>query len=280
MDKNKEKAKNLISAGSEIIGDSAGAAIGFILGAAVGGLGGAVVGAGLGKLTSKTIEKVITDVSNRSLSKREEARVGATAALAISKIQEYLDSGQLPRNDDFFADQDNNRSDAEEIFEGVLLKAKNEHEEKKVKFYANIFATVSFAPAISVGEANHMLRVAEQLTYRQMCVLSLLAKINQFQQISLRDEDYEDINGVSHETITLLLEVRSMHEMNLVAQKLTPSSENASISYSPGTTALLSWGYIVPQNLFLTTIGKRYYEVMSLRDIPDEDIKKVASCLS
>jgi len=280
MSENTEKAKRLISAGSEIVGDSAGAAIGFILGASFGGLGGAVVGAGLGKLTSKSIEKIITDFSNRSLSKREEVRVGATAALAIVKIQKCLDSGYTLRDDGFFTVQYTGRSDAEEIFEGALLKAKNEHEEKKTKFYANIFTTLSFTTGISIGEANHMLQVAEQVSYRQMCVLSLLARIHDIQGINLRDKDYVRLTGVSYEAITLLLEVHSMHNMNLVAQKVNPSSEDAIISNSGETIALLSWGYIVPGDLVITTIGKRYYEAMGLRDIPDEDIKKVANCLS
>jgi hypothetical protein len=61
---------------------------------------------------------------------------------------------------------------------------------------------------------------------------------------------------------------------------VNPSSEDAIISNSGETIALLSWGYIVPGDLVITTIGKRYYEAMGLRDIPDEDIKKVANCLS
>lgn len=284
MSKNTEEAKKLISAGHEIIGDAAGAAIGFFVGGALGGplggAGGAAIGAGVSKFTSKTIDKVITDFSNRSLSEREKIKVGATAALAILKIQKNLDSGHPLRDDDFFAVQDNGRSDAEEIFEGALLKAKNEHEEKKTKFYANIFATISFTTAVSAGEANHILQVAEQLTYRQMCVLSLLARSNQFQEINLRDKNYEDLTGLSYEAISLLLEIYSMYIINLIAQKSNNLAENASISDSRETIALLSWGAIIPKDLVITFIGKRYYEAMQLHDIPDEDIKKIAHWLS
>ncbi len=56
------------------------------------------------------------------------------------------------------------RSTAEEIFEGVLLVAQRDYQEKKTKFYANFFANIAFEPFIDRALANFLLRVAERLT--------------------------------------------------------------------------------------------------------------------
>ncbi|MBE9209939.1 hypothetical protein IQ244_26285 [Nostoc sp. LEGE 06077] len=270
MSEDINKAKSIIAAGSEIIGDSAGAAIGFLIGGAIGGFGGAIAGASLGKITSKSVEKVITDFATRSLSKREEIRVGATAALAIIKIDEYLKSGYSPRNDDFFVNQNSERTPAEEIFEGVLQKTKNEHEEKKTKVYANIFANVSFAQGITLGEANHILQITEQLTYRQICFLAMLYLKSQNQEFILRNHNYENMDGISYERISLLSEIFYLNTISLIYQKIHGSEEGI---------ALLSWGYIIPNDLCLTYLGQRYSKAMGLQDISAEDIKKIATFL-
>lgn len=119
MPDSKEKIESLISTGSKIAGAVTGEAVAFL----VGGPGGAAIG---GVLT-----KILSDIADRILSKREKMRVGATAAFALEKIKSYLDAGLRLRDDGFFQGKEGNRADAEEIFEGVLLKAKNEHEEKK-----------------------------------------------------------------------------------------------------------------------------------------------------
>lgn len=157
---NENKVKALIYGGTEIAGSAAGGAIGFL----VGGLPGASGGNALGVAIAKTTGKLLSDLVDRSLSERERVRVGGTAALAISKIQEFFDSGYKPRNDGFFEKQGNQRPDAEEIFEGTLLKSKNDHEEKKAKIYANIFAMVAFNSTISSAEANYLLQKFANLT--------------------------------------------------------------------------------------------------------------------
>ncbi len=111
--------ERLIETGSNMTGAAAGGALGFILGeaqgAAIGGVTGAVI---------TGVVKVLGDISHRSLSSREEIRVGTAAFVAIEKIRTKLEVGEKPRDDDFFQERESDsRSDAEEIFEGALLKS-------------------------------------------------------------------------------------------------------------------------------------------------------------
>lgn len=86
----------------------------------------------MGAVVGKTTKRVIIEFASRLLSSREEARIGATISYAALKIQQRLDAGDIPRSDGFFSADETGRSNADEIFEGVLLKAKNEIQEKKL----------------------------------------------------------------------------------------------------------------------------------------------------
>ncbi len=261
-----DKIKSLISMGGEITGPAAGSAIGFL----VGGPGGAAVGG----LSGVIISRGLSDITGRLLSKREKVRVGATATYAITKVKARLDSGDELRNDGFFQDKGKGRTDAEEIFEGVLLKAKNEHEEKKARILGNIFANTAFFPGFSVGEANHLLRIADNLTYRKMCILSLIKRKDEIEGIKLRQDYYGyelDYEKMSYETISLLQEAFDIRGDGLIVCK---------DEFGEGIIAMTEWNDICPNTLELTQMGERYYQVMGLDDISEEDVLEVAGYLS
>lgn len=146
------KIKKLLETGSEIVGAVSGTAIGLIGGptaAQGGGAAGVVVAKGLFEFTA------------RYLSRREKARVGAAAGLTIVSIQQRLESGERLRQDDFFEADEINRSKAEELFEGILLKCKSEYEEKKIIYITRIYENVAFDPAIRPEHANQVLNTAQ-----------------------------------------------------------------------------------------------------------------------
>jgi len=256
MSLSEDKIKSLISAGSDITGAASGGAIGFLI--------GGPVGAALGGLSGVVICRTLSEIAGRLLSHRETVRVGATAIFAITKIKERLDSGDKLRDDGFFESKKKVRSDAEEIFEGVLLKAKNEHEEKKTRIIGNIFANTAFYPAISVGQANHVLRIAENLTYRAMCILSLIKRKDELEGVRLSGGDYKQREKISYETMSLLQESYELYNLYLIVPK------------DPNVILINNWTGMSPNILKLTPIGERYYQVMGLDDIPEEDVREVA----
>lgn len=178
----------------------------------------------------------------------------------------------VPRTDNFFEEQENHRTSAEEIFEGVLLKSKNEHEEKKARIYANIFANVAFDSNISKSEANYILQLASNFTYRQICILALIGSKNQITGLKLRNDSYHtSISQMPYETISILLEIHPMYNLGLLLAK---------DGSSDGATYPIDWPGTVPDHLFLAGMGDRYYSVMGLQDIPEADIIEIGKYLS
>jgi hypothetical protein len=171
MDTN--KTKELISLGAEITGATTGSVIGFITAGPIGAVGGAIAGPFL----TKGLE-IVADFALRNLSHREKVKAGAGLSFAYRKIMQYLEAGKIPRDDGFFDKDYSGRSASDEILEGVLIKCKNEHEEKKLRLIGNIYANVAFMSDISIAGANWLLQKGEELTYRELCIISLIKRRN------------------------------------------------------------------------------------------------------
>ena len=159
----------LIDNGAEITGAISGAALGLVLA----GPPGAIAGAALSPVVSTVLKKIGENVSNNILGPREKIKVGATYALALEEISTRLANGESPREDGFFEASGNDRSSAETILEGTLLKSRDEHEEKKLKFYSHFLANLTFDSDVTFYHANTLLKIAEQLSYRQLCIIAL-----------------------------------------------------------------------------------------------------------
>ena len=153
-----DKTKELISFGSEIAGAATGSVIGFLAAGPIGAVGGAVAGPFL----TKGLE-IVADFALRNLSHREKVKAGAGLSFAYERIMQYLESGKIPRNDGFFDKDHSGRSASDEILEGVLIKCKQEHEEKKLRLIGNIYANVAFLSDISIAGANWLLQKVEEL---------------------------------------------------------------------------------------------------------------------
>ncbi len=167
-DRERTLAVELIQSGEEMAGAAAGAAIGLI-----GGPAGVVGGAAAGAAIASVLKRVGADIRQRMLGPREEMRMGAAAAFAASTIAATLDAGRQLRDDGFFEERDGDRPAADEILEGVLQKARDAYEEKKVRLLGTLYANVAFLPEISPQHADHLIALSGALTYRQLVALAI-----------------------------------------------------------------------------------------------------------
>lgn len=246
-DNNIEKTKELISFGSEIAGATAGGVIGFL----AAGPAGAIAGSVVGPFLAKGLE-LAGDFALRDLSEREKIKTGAGLAFAYAKIIQYLDDGFTPRQDDFFEDAFGGRSVGDEILEGVLFKCKNEHEEKKLQYIGNIYANVAFMSEAKVAGANWMLQQAQNLTYRQLCIIALIQQ-KQNKGVSWGPGDGDPAFQIEYEGIDLML-----------ARDHSPDSVRSFDETGEGLWVI-----------GLSRIGEFCYDLMSLKEIPEHDLKQL-----
>ncbi|MFT5749929.1 MAG: hypothetical protein ACI93S_001202 [Ancylomarina sp.] len=243
------KLKTIIEKSSEIGGGLTGAVIGLVVAGPAGVLGGALVG----PICTSLFKKVGTEISERFLGKREEIRVGATLSLAYNNIQKKIDEGQVLRNDDFYNSNSGERSGAETILEGTLLKARNEYEEKKIKYYANFLANVNIDSSISFEKGNTILRIIEQLSYRQFVMLAYFKGIDELDidgwMVGFSEK--EEL-GIHQDFYSELIDLYNQ-------QLLQQAGKGISMSI---------------RSLKISPLGKTLYNLLEL-DIMDEDDKSL-----
>lgn len=164
--------RRIVEAGAEI----AGATSGVVTGLALAGPAGAFAGAAAGP----AVALVMKDVIRRVLSRREEKRVGGVFLAASSAYEELIANGATLRRDGFFEAQAGDRSSAEEVFEGVLLAAKAEHQERKIPYLGHLMANIAFDETLDPSLANWAILTAEDLTWTQFLLLSAIGREGQF----------------------------------------------------------------------------------------------------
>jgi hypothetical protein len=241
--------QKLLETGAEIVGATVGGAIGLIAGPA-----GAIGGGAAGVIVSKSL----IEFTHRFLSKREQARVGAAASLTIVGIEERREKGEELRQDGFFDAKGTDRSKAEELFEGVLLKCRDEYEEKKIMYISKLYENVAFDSSISPDNANQILNTAQQLSYRQLTIINLVGQ-NTNTLLQLRKEDFRGDNYV--EDIHNLL-----HDQQFLLQDFI-SLANQGIIQRADNRAMIHNSDVAPANMKFTFIGKSYYDFMSLHQM-------------
>jgi len=251
----------LLSRGISISGAAAGAAIG-----ALGGPMGTVLGAATGGAIVEMSKVLLDDFANRFLSQKEERRIAGVAALAIDQIQGRL-LWETRRSDDFFDGTPDRPSPAEEIFEGVLLSAKQEHEDLKLPYLANFYSNLPFRPDVLRSEANYVLAVAETLTYEQFKILGLMSQAARF---PIRRDQWPDPKSISPHSSVLAQQLLHLYERHLILSY----EDDGEIS-----SGIYDIDLIVPSFLSLSASGKRFVDLLGLRTIPEDELKRLAENL-
>ncbi|WP_315070575.1 hypothetical protein [uncultured Microbacterium sp.] len=152
----------------------AGFGFGFGFGATVDAqMGDPVTGA----MAGETLAQVAGDFADRVLSPRREQRISPVLDFAGSLITDGIASGRTLRDDGFFEAP---HLDATEVFEGVLLISRDEHEQRKLPYIAHLMAQISFDENLTVSTANFLIVEAERLTWLQMQLLAIVSRSEEF----------------------------------------------------------------------------------------------------
>ena len=244
---------------------------GSVLGSATGDpISGVLVGEAIGKGLEIALKKIKQKISTWRLSPREEARVLNALDVAVTEMCKRTTNGESLREDWFFDEKETSRSDVAEVLEAMLLKVQRDPEEKKIQYMGHLFSSIAFDSQISAYMAHQLIKAAEQLSYRQLCILKLCAVKDNYE---LRDKNYREfeLESLSKDLYEVLHECADLHNKEYIHSGLdTPTHESNVLS------RLRS---IVPSDMAFHRIGDYLYNLMKLSQIPDEDIAPIAEQL-
>ena len=252
------RIKRMVDAGVGLLQGAGGSATGAAVGFMVGGPAGSAAGGAAGWLVSQGLGRLGREFSERTLAPREEARVGCVLALGVEQIQKRLEAGEQVRTDGFFESVMHDRSGADEVMENILLKSQREAEEKKLPYMANLFANIAFDSTISSEMAHQVIKAAEELTYRQLCLLRLAVIRDEF---DLRKSDYRGQGPFGKELYQVLYECLGLYLRGYITF---------------GGGAVLGLTDVKPASITVQGLGVDTYNLMGLRDIPPDEIVSIA----
>lgn len=261
----KSALTKLLHLGGQTLGAGGGAALGY----GIGGPAGAIVGGASGQLLA-SMSSVALDMVQRSLSDRERQRMGAVLLHARQRLSERLAAGDDIRSDDFLCHNGRarDRSSMDEAIEGVLLAAERDPEEKKLPLYGNLFASIALNADLDAATANLLIRLANDLSYRQLCLIALFASDDKY-GYELRARNYKPTKPTTSKTVTL-------------GGQLIGVLQEVNIMCSQGmlTGGGLALTDIVPRSTETQGIGSLLFESMELNTLQRNQIEGIGELLS
>jgi hypothetical protein len=254
----------LLGAGAEFLGGSAGAAVGTL-----GGPAGVVGGAATGVAVTRALLRVGDEIEERVSGPAQRARMGGALLIAYEHIRQRIETGEEPRGDGFFEPRDDGqRPAADELLEGVLLRAGDSYEQKRVEYLGRLYASIAFRSEISPGYAHYLLRVADRLSYRQFLLLGLFANDDYRDVLRRLDRHLSEARG----TTSIRPDPATLAELDqLGSDNLLGFRQNAHVAHFAavieGGTFAGAYAKAGP-----TPLGRALFEVLGLRAVPRSEL--------
>jgi hypothetical protein len=252
MDNNKVITE-IVDTGSDITGAVSGA----ILGGLIAGPVGVIAGGASGTLITKALKTIGNNIKQKILANREEVRIGAAYYYAIEQFQKNLNAGnEIISN--ILQTEIFGRNASEEVLEGIISTAQRSYEEKKIRFIGKLYANLSFIKHSDLALANFMIRISDELTFRQFCIIHVL--IN---KEILKLEEKLEKNAAGNSIITrhdLCCEIRYLKDKGLITLPayFKNMEDNSDL--------------LLLKDLGISKIGEQFYNLLSLVEIEKLDI--------
>lgn len=250
-----ESSKEILRLGNIIIGATVGNTLSILTDDPVAQVSGSAVGA--------ILPEVLNDFSERVLSRREKIKVGAVTQFAVEKILINLNAGKIINLEFTNSIKEEHRTSAEELYEGILIKAKNEAQEKKIKHIGAIYGNCIFVEDITSEDVNHLLSAVGGLTYRKLSIIALYGRKKEiFPEKNIMVDPYSWYPNVSFHLSTqaILQDLFELGNQGIVDLKSLLA-----------TNHLHLW----PAKFELSQLGQKYFELMSLDEIPIQDLNPI-----
>ena len=125
----------------------------------------------------------------------------------------------------------------------------------------HLLSNIAFDASISAPMAHQIIKAAEGLTYRQLCILKLAAVKQSFQ---LRNSDYRGQGSFPKQLYQVLYECLDLYLRGFV-------NFGGTVAFGPTD--------VKPAGMTVQGLGADIFNLMSLNKIPDADLQGIAAQL-
>ncbi|KXA04414.1 hypothetical protein HMPREF3222_03198 [Clostridium perfringens] len=247
-------AKNILENSQEITGEVISSSVNSALGDSTG-----ISGIVSKSVWGKSIQTLANKLDPCQLTEWEKQRVTNCMISAIDKVKERMNNGDKLREDDFFKENPDGKTDAEEVFESIVIASQRESQEMKQIFYGNMLANIGFISYLNADEFNFLLKVFEKLTYRQCLLLAIfksntLAKINRIN--SFLKNSNPIVGVVDSKDVILYQEIMDLYQKSLLFND---------------SNIIMNIKDVIPSNLFTYGMGMNILELAEIDKITEKN---------
>lgn len=229
--------------------------VGVLVGAGVGILN-PFAGAAAGFAATEALQRLGLEVIAR-VGDRAAVRAGAAIALIAQDTENRVSRGQTPREDGFFDSDGTFRPPSDELLEGVLRRAAETYEERKVPYISYIYTSVAYNDSYAWPEAMFYLALADRLIYRQLVALASYLQPDGTFQDRIKATLDRGAPVADQENV----ELRALVDEGLLGPEILDGGD-ASGQARPRLASSYK----------LTPLGRRFVEALRLDLIPEEEI--------
>ena len=241
---------------------------GIAVSAAIGDIAGITTGT-ISVLGQLGLDRFITPL----ISKRQTVRLFQWGTQSAEGIAQRLANGEKYREDGFFEKTPTDRSKIDEVVESTLKKVMETTEEPKIKFMANLTENVHFDSDFDLDTYRRILKILDELSYRQLCIIKLFMNVDQIDLDSLGN------SNVTHSLSSILTDCFEVSDKgfinsgNLLMKKISELYLGSSGNYVVDSGKDPEYpGF---PNRWTDVLSENMFKFAKLSQIPDEHVNSI-----
>ena len=209
----------------------------------------------------KLYEGFISEVYESIYTFRESRKILTVLQYSLKTIYENLNGNNNIRKDAFLINTEDGKSLSEEITEGILISARNEHEERKLKYYGYLLGNIMFKEDLDIDECNRLIITSRNLSYSKIKLINMYVISQSIQVPILKRENYTKTGIKDYKLLGILQDTLDMIQKSVL---------NAS------GKIVLDIVQINPSEIKVQGIGTLLYNNMSLNKMPYDELEDLS----
>lgn len=217
------------------------------------------------KLIRKVYEDIIEEINENIYSVKENKKILSTLYFSLNAVKENLEKNMVIQENYLKAINDENKLLIEELFEGIIISAKNEHEDNKLKYYGYLLGNIIFKENLDRDEFNRLIKISSDLSYCQIKLINMYVISQMIQVPILKREDYTKTGVGSYKLLGILQDT-----LDMIQKSILNGSGNL----------VLDVVQINPSKIKVQGMGTLLYNLMSLNKMPYDEMEDLLDMLS
>ena len=218
-----------------------------------------------GKELERLYEEFIDEIREHVYSKKESKKILVTLYFSLKIIKENIDKNMNIKEENFIIINNENKLLIEEFMDGIVINAKNEHEENKLKYYGYLLGNLIFKENLDRDESNRLIKISRSLSYCQIKLINMYIISQMIQVPILKREDYTKTGIENYRLLGVLQDTLDMIQKSIL---------------NGSGKLVLDIVQIIPSKVKVQGIGTLLYNLMGLSKMPYDEMEDLLDILS